>query len=156
MNIDISNAHCGPRIQFPDHAWLRVVSVPRNCLRACRRDACVRATFDVSLGCERETLLAECGPFVRPPRNRSRPPGRRLKSPGESACKLARARVFKKKKTALRGNSERVRDKRMTTFATDNCGMVDAVRLSYAPDIHAYTGRENKSLIRSSFPCITS
>lgn len=25
MNIDISNAHCGPRIQFPDHAWLRVV-----------------------------------------------------------------------------------------------------------------------------------
>lgn len=25
MNIDISNAHCGPRIRFPDHAWLRVV-----------------------------------------------------------------------------------------------------------------------------------
>lgn len=25
MNIDISNAHCGPRIQFPDHSWLRVV-----------------------------------------------------------------------------------------------------------------------------------
>ncbi|CAB0044066.1 unnamed protein product [Trichogramma brassicae] len=25
MNIDISNAHCGPRISFPDHAWLRVV-----------------------------------------------------------------------------------------------------------------------------------
>jgi len=33
MNIDISNAHCGPRIQFPDHAWLRVVLVPLNCLR---------------------------------------------------------------------------------------------------------------------------
>lgn len=25
MNIDTSNAHCGPRIRFPDHAWLRVV-----------------------------------------------------------------------------------------------------------------------------------
>ena len=27
MNIDISNAHCGPRIQFLDHAWLRVAHV---------------------------------------------------------------------------------------------------------------------------------
>lgn len=35
MNIDISNAHCGPRIQFPDHAWLRVVYVPKDCLRQC-------------------------------------------------------------------------------------------------------------------------
>lgn len=34
MNIDISNAHCGPRIQFPDHAWLRVVFITRNCLRS--------------------------------------------------------------------------------------------------------------------------
>ncbi|KAL0103855.1 hypothetical protein PUN28_017892 [Cardiocondyla obscurior] len=34
MNIDISNAHCGPRIQFPDHAWLRVVLSKTNCLRA--------------------------------------------------------------------------------------------------------------------------
>lgn len=33
MNIDISNAHCGPRIQFPDHAWLRVVLVTKDCLR---------------------------------------------------------------------------------------------------------------------------
>lgn len=33
MNIDISNAHCGPRIQFPDHAWLRVVLIPKSCLR---------------------------------------------------------------------------------------------------------------------------
>lgn len=33
MNIDISNAHCGPRIQFPDHAWLRVVLVTTHCLR---------------------------------------------------------------------------------------------------------------------------
>lgn len=37
MNIDISNAHCGPRIQFPDHAWLRVVLIPKNCLRLCVR-----------------------------------------------------------------------------------------------------------------------
>lgn len=37
MNIDISNAHCGPRIQFPDHAWLRVVLIPKNCLRFCVR-----------------------------------------------------------------------------------------------------------------------
>lgn len=26
MNIDSSNAHCGPRILFPDHVWPRVVS----------------------------------------------------------------------------------------------------------------------------------
>lgn len=25
MNIDVSNAHCGPRILFLDHVWLRVV-----------------------------------------------------------------------------------------------------------------------------------
>lgn len=50
MNIDISNAHCGPRIQFPDHAWLRVVYVPKDCLRQCcscendeRRETCVVA-----------------------------------------------------------------------------------------------------------------
>lgn len=42
MNIDISNAHCGPRIQFPDHAWLRVVLVPRNCLRREARTATTR------------------------------------------------------------------------------------------------------------------
>lgn len=24
MNIDVSNAHCGPWIKFPDHTWLRV------------------------------------------------------------------------------------------------------------------------------------
>lgn len=27
MNIDVSNAHCGPRILFPDHAWLRVAYI---------------------------------------------------------------------------------------------------------------------------------
>lgn len=63
MNIDISNAHCGPRIQFPDHAWLRVVSAPRNCLRRCsclERDtrARVRATLDARRGCARETKLS--------------------------------------------------------------------------------------------------
>lgn len=31
MNIDASNAHCGPRILFPDHVWLRVVSVLNDC-----------------------------------------------------------------------------------------------------------------------------
>lgn len=40
MNIDISNAHCGPRIQFPDHAWLRVVFITRNCLRYSRTSEC--------------------------------------------------------------------------------------------------------------------
>lgn len=30
MNIDISNAHCGPRILFPDHSWLRVVSISKT------------------------------------------------------------------------------------------------------------------------------
>lgn len=30
MNIDISNAHCGPRILFPDHAWLRVRSTNKT------------------------------------------------------------------------------------------------------------------------------
>lgn len=38
MNIDISNAHCGPRIQFPDHAWLRVVLVSIYCLRPASAD----------------------------------------------------------------------------------------------------------------------
>lgn len=47
MNIDISNAHCGPRIQFPDHAWLRVVSVPRNCLRARASSRRAARTSDV-------------------------------------------------------------------------------------------------------------
>lgn len=37
MNIDISNAHCGPRIQFPDHAWLRVVSVNQKLLAPAAR-----------------------------------------------------------------------------------------------------------------------
>lgn len=37
MNIDISNAHCGPRIQFRDHAWLRVVLVPVTLLAPSRR-----------------------------------------------------------------------------------------------------------------------
>ena len=32
MNIDVSNAHCGPRILFPDHVWLRVVSNTYDCL----------------------------------------------------------------------------------------------------------------------------
>lgn len=31
MNIDVSNAHCGPRILFPDHVWLRVVSALHDC-----------------------------------------------------------------------------------------------------------------------------
>lgn len=43
MNIDTSNAHCGPRIQFPDHAWLRVVSVKAHCLRRVPRGRGVRA-----------------------------------------------------------------------------------------------------------------
>lgn len=30
MNIDISNAHCGPRILFLDHSWLRVVSISKT------------------------------------------------------------------------------------------------------------------------------
>lgn len=30
MNIDISNAHCGPRILFLDHSWLRVVSYTKT------------------------------------------------------------------------------------------------------------------------------
>lgn len=36
MNIDISNAHCGPRIRFPDHAWLRVVQQTKpDCSSRC-------------------------------------------------------------------------------------------------------------------------
>jgi len=48
MNIDISNAHCGPRIQFPDHAWLRVVSLNAKLLAPlCRagHDALHRASL---------------------------------------------------------------------------------------------------------------
>lgn len=52
MNIDISNAHCGPRIQFPDHAWLRVVLVPLNCLRPyARRTATTRPHLRVAVHC---------------------------------------------------------------------------------------------------------
>jgi len=73
MNIDISNAHCGPRIQFLDHAWLRVVirykrllaSVyPRRVIlavsrfRRCNAFRCrvddtreIRATYERKLGC---------------------------------------------------------------------------------------------------------
>lgn len=34
MNIDISNAHCGPRILFLDHTWLRVVIKRKGALAA--------------------------------------------------------------------------------------------------------------------------
>ena len=53
MNIDISNAHCGPRIQFPDHAWLRVVFIPKDCLRFFRERTSERWT----LAWSRETTL---------------------------------------------------------------------------------------------------
>lgn len=53
MNIDISNAHCGPRIQFPDHAWLRVVSVDPQ--TACAKVARQRAT---------DRVRANVGPFA--------------------------------------------------------------------------------------------
>ena len=33
MNIDISNAHCGPRILFLDRSWLRVVSISTTARR---------------------------------------------------------------------------------------------------------------------------
>lgn len=84
MNIDISNAHCGPRIQFPDHAWLRVVYVPKDCLRqfcscenderretrrrvreAERRDgACVCGVVESLPAAERRWF----GPITTPPR----------------------------------------------------------------------------------------
>lgn len=54
MNIDISNAHCGPRIQFPDHAWLRVVLISIYCLRRAADGhigAGVRAIVGRSPGC---------------------------------------------------------------------------------------------------------
>lgn len=73
MNIDISNAHCGPRIQFPDHAWLRVVLVPRNCLRPLsetkKRAAGVRAIVGRSPGCAGPSSLIPRGVwFPLPPR----------------------------------------------------------------------------------------
>jgi len=30
MNIDISNAYCGRQIQFPDHAWLRIILISKT------------------------------------------------------------------------------------------------------------------------------
>lgn len=37
MNIDTSNAHCGPRILFLDHSWLRVASTSQTARRRRRR-----------------------------------------------------------------------------------------------------------------------
>lgn len=60
MNIDISNAHCGPRILFPDHAWLRVVSVPRDCLRRCCRSLVASTTTtEMTRAYERSWTFAE-------------------------------------------------------------------------------------------------
>lgn len=49
MNIDISNAHCGPRILFLDHSWLRVVPITktaRSSLAHTREDVGARWTRD--------------------------------------------------------------------------------------------------------------
>lgn len=57
MNIDISNAHCGPWILFLDHSWLRVVSIFMTVRSACQMsgrmwrfvDGVVLAPVDVFL-----------------------------------------------------------------------------------------------------------
>lgn len=60
MNIDISNAHCGPRIQFPDHAWLRVVSIEAHCLRRL-----ARSRLGVALDTHACRARARAGPRIR-------------------------------------------------------------------------------------------
>lgn len=111
MNIDISNAHCGPRIQFPDHAWLRVVYVPKDCLRqfcSCendeRRETCRRArAFErqrmVCVWGGRESFSGRAplfGPTTTPPRRR----------PTFSLDARARARAFCQIKERLRRTSD--------------------------------------------------
>ena len=88
MNIDISNAHCGPRIQFPDHAWLRVVLRQITLLapaavaaaaalyaRGWRDVYGVRAIVERSPGLGRDTAETETRSLVSP----VSPPGRRSK-----------------------------------------------------------------------------
>lgn len=68
MNIDISNAHCGPRIQFPDHAWLRVVLIKAHCLRrrahaARRRAPCRHARVSRQRARARRAALRARTPY---------------------------------------------------------------------------------------------
>lgn len=54
MNIDISNAHCGPWILFLDHSWLRVVYTRKTATYVLVWRVEVR---DVTLYCVRPVLL---------------------------------------------------------------------------------------------------
>lgn len=101
MNIDISNAHCGPRIQFPDHAWLRVVYVPKDCLRQCcscendeRRETCVvafeRQRYGVC-GVVESLSAAERRCLDRPRRRRRRPILSRTRA--RAFCQIKRERL---------------------------------------------------------------
>lgn len=49
MNIDISNAHCGPWILFLDHSWLRVVSISKTARDAASDGALARSVRPAAL-----------------------------------------------------------------------------------------------------------
>lgn len=105
MNIDISNAHCGPRIQFPDHAWLRVVYVPKDCLRQCccscendeRRETRVasrsRGREMVRVGVVESLSAAERRCLGRPRRRRRRPILSRTRERARAFCQIKRERL---------------------------------------------------------------
>lgn len=74
MNIDISNAHCGPRILFPDHSWLRVVYTYQTARRPRDRSASAdfRRRTGAKLGGRNVGLLREVIGFGRLVRVRAR------------------------------------------------------------------------------------
>ena len=82
MNIDISNAHCGPRIQFPDHAWLRVVLTKAHCLRrrARARGSASRSTRTCRARARRAALYAQATAYERSLDVRPREDGAREKT----------------------------------------------------------------------------
>ena len=101
MNIDISNAHCGPRIQFLDHAWLRVVITYKRLLasvlritsspsRRFRRCNAFRSRVDDTR--EIRDVRAKVGPFVGVC-NGSRE--------NREACTLSRARTRKREANVM-------------------------------------------------------
>lgn len=107
MNIDISNAHCGPRIQFPDHAWLRVVLVPRNCLRLCapgQRGPFAQTAYERSLDVRPRRAVPRGGPLAS---SEITPRKRKSESSARTRVKIralerARARRLSKESEGIR------------------------------------------------------
>lgn len=95
MNIDISNAHCGPRILFLDHSWLRVVSYTKTARfpgarsrAAGKRRSALDARRDGSphAGRRRGVPNRESGAPEKPARETTAPPGRTAAAPARGSA----------------------------------------------------------------------